>query len=169
MLVFWAMFVATGIGQDVAGSLLVNVKASDLSPGLVATWPNNGTLGGGFTAVNDPSAVSGVGRTCQPVVRFQGDALWGPAAPAGITGNGDRTIEVWTSDPSPDYNEECMVDTARRWGPDGTHYCFIYADCNIVIGRQRDGWPAAPGGADTWGESKPEIPYLRSGTLLIVR
>lgn len=115
----------------VAENLLVNLNADSAGFGD-PSWSNTGSLGGVFT----PTAVGGVklnlfGPNDNIGVEFDGlsggDAYVGPTAPAGITGGGTRTIEVWAFNPSV-ASEETLVAWGRRGGPDGTNMSFNYGN-----------------------------------------
>ena len=116
------------LGQvTVAESLLVDLRAEDLAYGQgVATWPNRGSLGD-FTANGSP-IVQDVGGT--RAVTFDGGSWFdGPASPAGITGTGTRTMEVWAYNPSV-IGEETMLSWSHRGGPNGTNMAFNYGNDN---------------------------------------
>ncbi|HEX41384.1 MAG TPA: LamG domain-containing protein, partial [Phycisphaerales bacterium] len=109
----------------VAEQLLVDLDVQTLNYGPVTgAWTNAGTLGD-FTPSGQPVVedVAGV-----KTVTFNG-ANWfnGPASPAGITGAGTRTIEVWALNPALPA-EETMVSWSRRGGPDGTNMSFNYGN-----------------------------------------
>ncbi len=113
---------------------LVDLDASSLSPGTLASWSNQGTLGGDFLQgqsfrrpeVEDVLGIQGV--------TFDGssDHLIGPVAPESLNGNGDRTVIAWVynADVGP---EETIVSWGRRDGPDRSLSAFFH------------------GSHDTWG------------------
>ncbi len=109
----------------VAENLLVDLRTEDLVYGEgVATWPNRGSLGD-FTANGSP-IVQDVGGT--KAVTFDGSSWFeGPAAPAGITGAGTRTMEVWAYNPSMP-GEETMLSWSHRGGPNGSNMAFNYGN-----------------------------------------
>lgn len=49
--------------------------------------------------------------------------LGGPIAPAGITGNNPRTIEVWSYNPALS-GEETLIDLSHRGGTTGQHFAL---------------------------------------------
>ena len=111
----------------VAENLLVDLRAEDLPYGEgVATWPNRGSLGE-FTA-NGAPIVEDVDGT--KAVTFDGSSWFdGPTSPAGITGAGTRTMEVWAYNPSMP-GEETMLSWAHRGGPNGSNMAFNYGNDN---------------------------------------
>ncbi len=128
---------ASAFGQiQTASELFVDVDATGLADGPVATIPNKGTLGGVFEArggeANRPS-VGSVGGT--KAMRFDGTDFLQlvPAAggavvppPAGLVGEEPtRSIEVWTLNPEVG-GEETLVSWAKRGGPDGSNISFGY-------------------------------------------
>lgn len=139
---FTAAMMAAGLLTNVqaqiqnAGDLLVNVDATGLSDGPVTSLPNNGTLGGVFSATGDetmrPTAAT-VGGT--KALQFDGtdflqhvDASGTPIfAPEGLIGeNPTRSIEVWVLNPEV-AGEESLVSWGRRGGgPDGSNISFNY-------------------------------------------
>jgi hypothetical protein len=118
----------------VAENLLVDLRVDDIAPGATS-WLNNGSLGGSFSLVGQstPGAmVNNFGASGVPGVvftgaepGFPGTAFQGPAAPAGITGAGTRSIEVWAFNPGVE-NEETLVSWGRRGGPNGSNLSFNY-------------------------------------------
>jgi hypothetical protein len=103
---------------------LVNLDATALAAGSLAAWPNNGTLGGVFTAPAE--AVARV----EPSAGVHGVTLngtshyyTGPATPAFVTGNASRTVEAWVFNPSA-ADEETIFAWGRRGGPDGSNVSF---------------------------------------------
>jgi len=111
----------------VAENLLVDLRAEDLAYGEgLATWPNHGSLGD-FTASGTP-VVEDVDGT--KAVTFNGSSWFeGPTAPAGITGTGTRTMEVWAYNPSMP-GEETILSWAHRGGPNGSNMAFNYGNDN---------------------------------------
>ena len=105
-----------------AGVLLVNLHASSPSAGTAA-WANGGTLGGAFTEVGDATLVNQGGV---PYVALDpNEAYRGPAAPAGVTGSSDRSIELWVLNPTLS-GEDTMAAWGHRGGPDATNLAFNY-------------------------------------------
>ena len=154
------LFIAT------AESLLVNVDATTLADGTpVQTIANTGTLGGVFEAKGGEGTVPVID---QPVpsanggtvgIRFDGNdflqhvvAAAGALvpAPAGITGNGTRSVEAWAWNPSI-AGEETLLSWGKRGGPDGTNMSFNYGNHNAwgALGQ----WGAGPDMG--WGPTVP--------------
>ncbi len=142
-------------GIAVAGTLYVDLKAADFDPST-GIWKNRAAASpGDFTAVGAPTLVTNVNQTGITAVQFNGfnqaigvDAFQGPVAPAAITGNGARSVEVWVLDPYLS-GEESLV----AWGHRGT------TDANQNFGYSTDtGWGAAAHWADDmgWGPVVPK-------------
>jgi hypothetical protein len=110
---------------EIAEDLLVDLRSEDLTAGTMTEWPNRGSLGGVFTAFGAPVAETDDDWGAN-VVRFDGTSYFdGPVSPAGITGSGTRTIEVWVYNVG-ESKEECMVAWSHRGGPNGTNMTFNY-------------------------------------------
>jgi hypothetical protein len=140
----------------VAGTLFVDLKAADFNA-ATGLWANKAAASpGNFTAVGAPTLVANVNGTGIPGVQFQGvnantgvgDAFLGPVAPAAITGNGARSVEVWVFNPFLiSGNEESMV----AWGHRGT------TDANQNFGYSTDaGW----GASAHWGDDMGWGPFV---------
>lgn len=104
------------VQHRVAGDLLVNVNAQHPSASTAA-WLNQGSLAGNFVPAVTPSLVTNVLDTGIAGIRFNAvnDHYAGPAAPAEIIGNDNRTIEVWVNNPGLGTADEIVsfgVDTA---------------------------------------------------------
>jgi hypothetical protein len=140
-----------------AGALFVDVDATALPYGAVASIPNQGTLGGvfqGFSAPVSADAPGGLARGIQ----FNGtsymvlmQSVGGPriAPPAGLVGVGvTRSIEVWAFNPAVG-DEETLVSWGRRGGPDGSNMSFNY------------GVNAFYGAVGHWGV--PDMGWMGSG------
>ncbi|MBM4024603.1 MAG: DUF1349 domain-containing protein [Planctomycetes bacterium] len=114
---------ATGQIQ-VAETLLVDLRAQDLTYGPAPVWPNHGTLGD-FTPRGAPVVQDVAGLKA---VTFDGTSWFdGPTSVPGIEGRGTRTIEVWVYNPST-IGEETMVHWSHRGGPAGTNIAFNYGN-----------------------------------------
>lgn len=121
----------------VTNGLLIDLDAASYSPG--GSWNNNGSLGGSFSGIGTPTKTTADGING---VFFDGtDGFVGPQAPAGITGNGDRTIEVWVYQAAVN-PEETLVAWGRRGGPDGTNNSFNWGT-NATFGAL-GGWGGGP-------------------------
>jgi autotransporter-associated beta strand protein len=109
-------------GVEVAGNLLVELRADDASAGT-ATWTNTGSEGDfNLVAGGDPvkTTIGGV-----DYVRLDpNDHYVGTAAPSQITGAGTRTVEVWVKNDAV-ADEEIMVSWGMR-GADARNYAFTY-------------------------------------------
>ena len=101
----------------VTNGLLVELDAASYTTG--SPWTNTGSVGGSFAGSGTtPSRTSIDGA---PGVLFDNTDLFiGPQAPAGVTGNGTRTVEVWVYQAAVN-GEETLVAWGRRGGPDGTN------------------------------------------------
>ncbi len=111
---------------DVAGDLLVDLRAADYTSGG-ANWTNNGTLGGSFNSSN--TTIKRFDAYGAPAIAFSGvnDYFSGPASPASVTGTEDHSVEVWVFN-TRTKGEEAMVSWGRRGGGDGTNVSFNYGD-----------------------------------------
>ena len=141
-----------------AGTLLVDVKASDLS-GLsnndkVTSWPCNGSVGGSFVPV-----VSGQGAVYQtsvlgaPAVTFAGSAnsvmTNTVLVPSSILGTNPWSAELWVINPTLENPEDQFSWTQRAgagWGTDNAGSCMEIRYCG-------DWW----NGVEHYGE--PNIPW----------
>ena len=104
---------------------LVDLNATALPTGALASWPNTGTLGGNFTSEVDVPVVTTISGV--KGVTFDGTNDWyvGPTAPAQITGNGNRSAIAWVYNPAIG-TEETIVAWGRRGGGNGTDAAFIH-------------------------------------------
>ncbi|MEW6160351.1 MAG: LamG-like jellyroll fold domain-containing protein [Verrucomicrobiota bacterium] len=101
---------------------LVDLDATQLPNGPLATWPNAGSIAGEFTATGGPAvgAVDGINAvTLNGTTQF----YTGPAAPLEVTGNGSRTVEAWILNPTI-ADEETVFSWGRRGGPEGSNCSF---------------------------------------------
>ncbi len=110
--------------------MLVQLDATTLPAGPLATWTNTGTMGGAFNKeVDTPNVttISGVNG-----VTFDGTSDWyvGPTAPASVTGNGSRSAFAWIFNPTI-ATEETIVAWGRRGGGNGTDSAFTHGTHNI--------------------------------------
>src|SRR5688572_32165836 len=86
--------------------VLVNLDATGLANGPLATWTNTGTISSNFTsagnAVPQVTNVAGgrgvafIGGTTGP----NGTHYIGPVAPPSVTGSNPRSIEAWVYNPN---------------------------------------------------------------------
>jgi hypothetical protein len=136
---------ASAAGIATAGALLVNLRADYPSAGT-ANWLNTGSLGGSFVENGDATVTNSGGVN---YVQFGANVGYrGPTAPADITGNSDRTIEVWVRNPVLS-GEDTMVALGHRGGPDNTNLGFNYGsnDSFGAVGHWASGdmgWNGAP-------------------------
>ena len=103
--------VVTPSTPNVAGTLYVDLRATNA---YQTVWTNFGTLGN-FSKIGAPVFTANVGGTGIPGVLFNGasDAYQGPNSVADIDGGSDRSIEVWTYNPSL-VTEETMISWGHR-------------------------------------------------------
>ncbi len=138
----------------IAGELLVDLRATHPSAGE-AIWRNGGTLGD-FSRIGNPfteviAGVTAVSFNSDNPVFGWDDAYAGPLAPANITGDGLRSIEVWAYNPADgtQNDEETAVAWGRRGGPAGSNLTFGYGSNGT--------W----GAVGHWGT--PDMPWFPGG------
>lgn len=146
-----AAITVTGLqaGVAVAGSLFVDLRASDFTSGS-SVWANKANTGD-FGPVGAPVYNSNVdGKGLGGVVFSGTDAFTGPVTTSDLDGASDRTIEVWAYNPS--FNEEeTLVSWGHRGGaPDGSNLAFNYG-ANGTWGGMA-GWGSYDMG---WGKVVP--------------
>lgn len=121
----------------VFNGLLVDLKATNWSG--TGNWNNTGSLGGSFTPDGNPTKATAKGVNG---VFFDGvDAFKGVASPAGVTGTGDRSVEVWVYQAAVG-GEETLVAWGKRGGGDGTNNSLNWGT-NATFGAF-GGWGAGP-------------------------
>src|SRR5436190_3522802 len=136
---------ASAAGIATAGALLVNLRADHPTAGTAA-WVNGGSLGGVFTEAGDAVVTNSGGVN---YVSFDpNEGYRGPTAPADITLNSDRSIEVWVRNPVLS-GEDTMVALGHRGGPDNTNLAFNYGSNESfnAVGHWASGdmgWNGAP-------------------------
>ncbi len=134
----------------VAESLLVDLRADDLTEGTVTTpWTNYGTLSD-FNPMGGPVAGDVDGRKA---VTFDATNFFeGPSSVPTIEGGDSRSIEVWVYNDTATVDEETMVSWSHRGGPDATNMSFNYG--------QHNAWGAVGhwGGAADMPWSAPHAP-----------
>ncbi len=122
---------------------LVNLDATKLPVGPLATLSNTGLLGGTFVpptnAIPNVEVVEGMTG-----ITFDGvnDYYTGPAVPGFLTGNASHTVDAWIFNPTA-ADEETVFAWGRRGGPDGSNVSFNH------------GLNAAFGAVGHWGN--PDI------------
>src|SRR6266487_3397417 len=136
-----------------AGALLVDVNATSLPSGALASIANAGTMGGVFEAGGTGASIAevyGPGTTKGILLDGNGflqhkDMVGGvlKSADPGLTGvNPTASIEAWVLNPSIP-GEETIVSWGHRNGPDGSNMSFNY------------GYDARWGAVGHWGS--PDI------------
>jgi hypothetical protein len=138
--------------------IVIQLDATNLPEGPLATWINTGSLAGNFvsdgtvvpevTTVQGARGVSFLGGTSGP----DGTHYRGPDAFI-LSGGVPRTVEAWVYNPSPQ-GEEPVIAWGRRGGPDGS---------NVSFGHGTDGTFGAVG---HWGAG-PDIGW--NGTTVFER
>jgi hypothetical protein len=103
---------------------LVNLDATVLPVGPLATLSNTGTLGGTFdaptNAIPNIEVVGGIsGITFDGVNHY----YTGPAMPLFLAGNASHTVDAWIFNPAA-ADEETVFAWGRRGGPDGSNVSF---------------------------------------------
>jgi Concanavalin A-like lectin/glucanases superfamily/Bacterial TSP3 repeat len=104
---------------------LVNLDATNLPLGALASWTNTGSLGGQFTpfsAAGNVTLLSGVKGLTNTATS---NAYVGPVPPPSICGNASRSVEAWVYNPAVG-NEDTIFSWGRRGGPDGTNWAFCH-------------------------------------------
>jgi hypothetical protein len=153
---------ALGQGQiQSAGDLFVDIDATELPEGPLATIDNEGTLGGLFEArggADMTPVVTTVGGT--KGIQFDGNDFYqlvedvggqNVLPPAGLVGEDPtRSIEVWALNPDA-AGEETLVSWGRRGGPDGTNMSFGY------------GSDFRWGAVGHWGGDGPDLGWSNDG------
>lgn len=121
----WAA-VAAGVGFAAIpchSAILVDLDATTLAEGPLATWQNQGSLGGAFAASPAVPAVAILDGV--KGVSFNGSTHFytGPAAPENLVGDSPRTVEAWIYNPSA-ADEETILSWGRRGGPEASNCSF---------------------------------------------
>lgn len=121
-----AITISSHAAVETAGTLLVDLQVGNLggtSNGSV--WNNAGTLGN-FSLEQGDVAIQSFGSAFG-VLFDEADAFRGPLADASITGNGTRTVEVWSYQPDPSFGGlETLVAWGHRGGPSGSNVAFSH-------------------------------------------
>jgi VCBS repeat-containing protein len=146
--------VTPALPLQIAGELLVDLKATDPTA-ATETWENRGTLGD-FTRIGNPivqqvQGVTAVTLNSDHPVSGWDDAYQGPPAPVALTGDENRSIEVWAFNPNDglQQGEETMVAWGRRGGPERSNLTFGYGNHGT--------W----GAVGHWGA--PDMPWYSTG------
>jgi hypothetical protein len=107
-------------------NLLIHLDVEDLQLGLpLATWTNQGTLGGEFRSRDAKPIVDMAGG--RKAVRFFGKQVLAASfpAPRALAGNSSFTMAAWVNNPEI-AESECIVSWAGRGGPDAATAQFGY-------------------------------------------
>jgi hypothetical protein len=126
-----------------AGSLLVDLNFTTLTPGDLPFVANAGTLGGGFESFGSAAAIPVIQAAPKTTVKGLyldgGDFMMSVTAqtpiggipsrldaPAGLIGaQASRSVEAWVYNESL-ADEETAVAWGKRGGPDGSNYSCLY-------------------------------------------
>ena len=127
----------------VKGLALVDLDASGLAGGAIASWSNVGTLGGDFQASGDPT-VEVIDGVTAVTLDGNGDYFEGPASTPEIEGDSGRSIVAWVYNPEL-ASEETVISWGKRGGPDGTNMSFNHGFHNNF------------GAVGHWGGDGPDI------------
>ena len=133
--------VTPGEGGD--GAVVVDLDASGLPEGAIATWENAGDLGGSFQAFGDPT-VEVIAGVTGVTLDGNGDYLEGPVSTPAIEGDSPRSIIAWIYNPEL-ASEETVISWGKRGGPDGTNMSFNHGFHNNF------------GAVGHWGGGGPDI------------
>jgi hypothetical protein len=120
---------------------IINLDATGLSAGALATWTNNGALGGVFTAGGLAPSVTTVANIKGVTLDGTNDFYNGPVAPVFLTSSNSRTIQAWIYNPEA-ADEETIFNWGRRGGPDGANMSFNHG-LNATFGAAGH-WGAGP-------------------------
>ena len=126
-----------------SGRALVDLDASGLAGGAIASWSNAGTLGGDFQASGDPT-VEVIDGVTAVTLDGNGDYFEGPASTPEIEGDSGRSIVAWVYNPEL-ASEETVISWGKRGGPDGTNMSFNHGFHNNF------------GAVGHWGGDGPDI------------
>src|SRR5688572_1516252 len=136
---------------ELHAAVLVDLDATSLPTGPLASWSNTGTVGGTFASAGSvvPEVVQTNGVKG---INFNtgggganGTHYVGPTAPTSITAAGSRTVEAWILNPTIG-NEETIVAWGRRGGPDGSNASYLHGSNGIF------------GAVGQWGEG-PDVSW----------
>ena len=119
---------------------IINLDATALTAGPLASWPNAGALGGTFLPGTDVPQVTSVAEVQGVTLTGTNNYYTGPVTPVFMTGTNSRTIEAWIYNPQV-ADEETIFSWGRRGGPDGANLSFNHG-ANPVFGAAGH-WGAA--------------------------
>src|SRR5687768_5624139 len=144
-----------GWAPGAKAATLVDLDATALAEGPLATWTNTGTLAGSFTSAGDavPEVTMVDGAKAVQLIGGTGGAAGthylGPVAPASVTGNGARTVEAWLFDAAADQQGEKAVIGWGRRGANGLNNSFGHGtDVNFGAVGHWGAWDTGYGGLD---------------------
>jgi len=134
------------------GATLVDLDATALPEGPLATWTNAGTVVGNFTvptgatvpAVTNAAGIKGIGFLATGG-GAGGTQYLGPIAPPEVTGGNPRTIDAWVYNPNGQGEETVFAWGRRGGGPDGSNFSFGHGTdaafgANALWGAPDIGW-----------------------------
>ena len=128
-LLFTAAAVSLSAARPVQAALLINLDATNKSPGNLNPWPQEagGAVAGDFTSAGATVPQVGVVGGITAVQLLSGATFYaGPGVPLTFSGNNAaRTFEVWAYNPTIEA-EETLLAIGRRGGPGGTNYSLNY-------------------------------------------
>ncbi len=149
-----AYFFAAAAGlwlPKIHAAILVDLDATALPTGPLASWSNTGTLGGAFTSAGsvvpeivETNGVKGINLNTAGA-GANGTHYVGPVAPSQIAAGGSRSVEAWILNPTIG-GEETIVAWGRRGGPDGSNASYIHGSNPIF------------GAVGQWGEG-PDVSW----------
>lgn len=144
-----AITISSHAAVQTAGTLLVDLQVGNLggtSNGSV--WNNTGTLGN-FTLEEGEVSIQNY-NSAFGVLFDNADAFRGPLSDPSITGNGTRTVEVWSYQPDATIGGlETLVAWGHRGGPDGSNVAFSHGSSTTFgavghWGAPDTGWNGTP-------------------------
>lgn len=144
-----AITVSSHAAIETAGTLLVDLQVGNLggtSNGSV--WTNTGTLGN-FTLEEGDVSIENYNNGFG-VLFDNNDVFRGPLSDPSITGNGTRTVEVWSFQPDANIEGlETLVAWGHRGGPVGSNVAFSHGSNPTwgavgQWGAQDTGWNGTP-------------------------
>lgn len=131
---------------------VINLDATGLTPGAIASWPNTGAIGGAFQSGGDTPQVATVANVKGVTLSGVNNYYTGPNTPLYMAGTNSRTVEAWIYNPVA-ADEETIFSWGRRGGPDGVNCSFNHG-MNPVFGAVGHWGPADIGwnGSVTTGQ-----------------
>lgn len=162
-------------GAGTGGDWLVRLDAGDLAGGPVATWPNRGSLGGGFAPDGEPPRAPVVDEVeGRRAATFDGRTTGlcsDVPTPATVTGGRPFTVEVELFNPRLDRVETVLaLAPALAMHNNARHVLPRMANCNVgsvkppAAGARDNDYPSAfVGGKPTlaWSEPPPAGRWCR--------